>query len=65
MAFSPTRASRLQLLHAFRVLSGLGPNWFETPNIQLSGRTPNEMIAAGREEVVANLLDDILDGSPN
>lgn len=38
--------------------------WLQTPNTQLDGLTPLEAIRQGEGEVVADLADDMLSGSP-
>jgi uncharacterized protein (DUF2384 family) len=38
--------------------------WLRMPNSQLDGKTPLEVLEEGRWQVVADLVDDMLTGSP-
>jgi uncharacterized protein (DUF2384 family) len=53
---------------ALRVLSGNSPDiaerWLARPNPELGGKTPRELIEAGRAEAVAELLEGMTLGEP-
>ena len=38
--------------------------WLDTPNSQLEGKTPLELLFSGEQKVVEDLMDDMLRGMP-
>lgn len=39
--------------------------WLKQPSAQLNGKSPQDVIDEGRPQIVADLIDDILSGSPS